>query len=335
MRSQLCPLFSLKENIFENKEHGKNVHNGGNILPFLASKIDYNVRNDAERDTFRDAVKEGHGDDAEISGDGSCIIVSSQLEICDITEYQEADDDERGGCCKGGNCCEDGCEKHGNEEEECSRDSCQPRSAACRNTRSRFHESRRCGSAENSACGGSNRVCHQSRLDLRKSAVFIEHICFRADTDERTERIEKVNEKERKNDDDEIKDADAVHINLETLTKGFAEFCEIGEFKRRIEGIEACCRIGNINTNELAEHTESPSRKNTNQNRAFDIFHVKNRGEERTDDCKEGADTNGIEIFREINDGNESRTVNGEFCILQADKGDEKPDADGNGIFEL
>ena len=66
--------FLSKENILQNEEDAENVHNGGDFFPLLASEVDNDVGNNAERDTFRNAVEEGHCDDAEVSGNCCCII---------------------------------------------------------------------------------------------------------------------------------------------------------------------------------------------------------------------------------------------------------------------
>ena len=327
--------FILKEDILEDKEHCKDVHDGRDIFPLLASKIENDVRDHAERDAFRDAVEEGHGDDAEISGDRGRVVILRHFDVGNVAEHQKADDDERGSRCKRGDCREDGGEEHGDEEEDRGNDRGKTGSAACRNAGSRLYESGGRGGTENRACGGRNCVCHQSGLDLGKSAVFIEHICFRADTDERAEGIEKVNEKEGEDHDDEIEDTNAVHINVKALADRFAELREIRKLKGRVEGIEACRRIGNVDARKLAEHTETPRCKDTDQDRALDVFHVEDRREKRTDNGKERADADGIEVFREINDGNERGAVYAKFCVLQADKGDEKTDTDGDRVFEL
>ena len=328
----------LKENIFEDKENRKDIHNGRDLLPFLASEVDYNIRDYAERDTFRDAVEEGHCDDAEICGNRCCVIVFGELQVCDVAEHEEANDDESGSCCKRGDRCEDGCEQGGNEEKDPCCERGKTCSAACRNAGSGFNESCGGGRTESGTCGSCNSVCHQSGLDSFQFAVLIKHICFCADTDERAERIEKVNEEEGENDNDKVEDINAVFLEnfeVEALTNGFAELCEICESESRVERIEACIGIGNVDANELAKHTEPPSNEDTDENGAFHALYIKESHEQRTDDGKERTDTDGIKFFREVYDGNERGAVNAELCILQADERDEKTDTNGNRVFQL
>lgn len=104
----------LKENIFEDKENRKDIHNRRDLLPFLASEVHNYIRDDTDGDAFRNAVKKGHTEDAKVGGDCGCIIFGVHLDICDVVEHEETDNDQSGRCCERRDGYEDGSKEHGN-----------------------------------------------------------------------------------------------------------------------------------------------------------------------------------------------------------------------------
>ena len=63
------------------KENGQHIHEDADLFFFCLSndKIDQSPGDYADGDAFRDAISQGHCDDAQESGDGVCHILKINL----------------------------------------------------------------------------------------------------------------------------------------------------------------------------------------------------------------------------------------------------------------
>ena len=103
----------LQEDIFQNKQRGEHIHHGVDFFSPTASQIQHHVRDHAEGDPFRNAVKQGHGQNAKIRGDRRRIVFACELDLGNRAEHQESHNNQCGRRHKGRNRDKDRCEQHG------------------------------------------------------------------------------------------------------------------------------------------------------------------------------------------------------------------------------
>ena len=189
----------LQEDVLHDEDDGQAVHEEGNLFPFACEQVDDDIRDDAERDAFGDAVAEGHRDDGDVCRDGFAEVV--EVDAGDGRQHEEADDDQ--GRCRGKR--RDGHEERrqeeGQGEENSDADSRQARAAAFADAGGAFDEGRRRTGAEDSADRRGDGVGQEGAFDVRQAAPFIEHVGFGRDADERAQGIEDVDEEEGEHDD--------------------------------------------------------------------------------------------------------------------------------------
>ena len=109
----------------------------------------------------------------------------------------------RGG--KGGNCQEEGGKEQGEGKENGYGDGGKTGPSAFRNASRTFYEGGRGGNAEARADGGGDSVSHESAFDAGQLPFLIKHVCFGRNADQGAEGIKNIHEKEREEDDEEIR----------------------------------------------------------------------------------------------------------------------------------
>ena len=124
--------------------------------------------------------------------------------------------------------------------------------------------------------------------------------------------------------DNKINDMDICACQIEALSEGQADGCDIKIRPGRNQGIEPVFNINLVNTGQLAQNAQNPCDKNTDQDGAFDLFDIQDGNEQQTNDSQQRTNAHGAEIFREIHDGNQGCTVYNQLGILQTDKGDKQ-----------
>ena len=77
--------------------------------------------------------------------------------------------------------------------------------SAFRNASRAFYEGGRGGNAEARADGGGDSVSHESAFDAGQLPFLIKHVCFGRNADQGAEGIKNIHEKEREEDDEEIR----------------------------------------------------------------------------------------------------------------------------------
>lgn len=280
----------LQEHVLEDEESRKHVHDGRNVVPLAAEEVDEDIGDNTKGNTFGDAVEQRHGKDAEVSGNGGSEVVFRHFELCHVVEHEEAHDDKRRSRGKGRDSCKQRGEQRGNEEEEGCGHSRKAGSAAGGYTSRGFHKGGHRGGAEHSTGGGGEGVSQKGGTDLRQAALFVKHLSLGADTDEGSQRVEKVDKEEGENDHGEVEHIYAAHREVETLTKGEAELGEVSQAQRGQEGEKASRRVRDIDTRELAEDTQHPRKQDTEQDGAADILDIQHGGDEGAYQREQSAD---------------------------------------------
>jgi len=199
----LYEILRSEEDIFPDEEDGQNIHQGTDLFPVSCEGIHDSVSDDAKRDAFGDAVCEGHGKDGDICGNGFGGV--AEVDARDGGEHEEAHDDEGGRGGKGGNCQEEGGKEQGEGKENGYGDGSKAGPSAFRNACRTFYEGGRGGNAEARADGGGDSVSHESAFDAGQLPFLIKHVCFGRNTDQGAEGIKNIHEKEREEDDEEIR----------------------------------------------------------------------------------------------------------------------------------
>lgn len=95
---RLFLLGVLQEEVFKNKQHGQYIHQLADLFPFAAQYVQHYIGNGPEGNAFGNAVRKGHGNDGNISGNRFAKV--SHIDIDHGREHQEANDDQRRGCGK-------------------------------------------------------------------------------------------------------------------------------------------------------------------------------------------------------------------------------------------
>ena len=97
----------LQENIFQDKQHCKYIHQSADLLFFCLTcdQVDGYVCDNSHGDTFGNAVEERHCDDTYITWD--CLGHIAEINADNIAEHVQTDDHQSRSCGKGRDCQED------------------------------------------------------------------------------------------------------------------------------------------------------------------------------------------------------------------------------------
>ena len=84
---------ALYKYIFQYKKYGKYIHKRRDLLCLTGNQIQYNIRDDAQSDTFRNAVHKRHGDQGDKGRNR--IGRAVKIDLNDGRDHQETNDDQR------------------------------------------------------------------------------------------------------------------------------------------------------------------------------------------------------------------------------------------------
>ena len=168
--------------------------------------------------------------------------------------------------------------------------------------------------------------------------VFIQQICLGGAADDGSQRIEDIDEQEREDNDDEVKEVRGDETEVELQERG-CHGSRHGYDRGRKQRIEACVRIRNVETGELADDAQDPGDQDTEQHVALDALDQHIRGNERADQSQNDSDTfigecSGSDRTAEREQTDQGGAADDDMRVLHADEGDEETDADGNGDFQ-
>ena len=242
----------------------------------IAAKVDNHVGKDTEPDTRRNRIAKGHHSDRQ---EGRYKILNAiNFYVLNAFEHQATNPNKSCVCSRAGNGSEYGQKEDRKEEQDSGNQSGKTRFAACGDTRARFYERSNGGSTKQCACGGSRRVRNHNSFIVYGNAVFGHKPSCRAATYASTHGVEHINHTERNNNHNERHNRRALG-EYETFGKRRKERAAFG----RVEGEEVSeifpeCPglsrpLGNADTGDKPEQR---SRRDTDNNRAFDIEMGKN-----------------------------------------------------------
>ena len=265
-----------------------------------------NVGNDTPCDALRDGVEQGHCQDAQVSGNCGQEVIIIELDLGNGAEHQEANQDQGRRGSKGRNGNEDGGQQRGQQEQDACGQGGQAGTAAVSDTGCGLDEGGDGGSAQNRTTGGADSVSHQNGLDAGQAAFFIQQVCLGGNADDGTQGIKDIHEQERKYHNDEVDNADGGPVNLEALTQGVAQSAEIGHAQGGVQAVVTKLKVGDIQADSLAEHTQNPGAQDTDEDGTSDLLNVEHSGQHQADDCQQCADAGGAEIGGKVGQFNQS-----------------------------
>ena len=324
----------LQEDVLQYEQDGQNIHQRRNLLALTGNQVQDHIGNDTQANTLRNAVEQGHCQNGQVSRDGLSQLVVIELQLGDAAEHQEADHDQRRRGCEGRNGGEDGGEEHSDQEQQAGDHSSQTGTAAHSSTGSGLDKGGNGGSTQNSTGSGTDGVSQQSGLNTGQTTIVIQHVSLGGNANQSAQSIENVNEQESEDHNDELQRLDNAEVNIKALTESLAQLGEVGDREGGIQAVVAQLGIGDIYANQLAEHTQDPSSHDTDEDGALDLLDMQDSGDQQTNDAENGADAGAVEVLGEVDQLNQSRTVNTQTGILQADESDEQTDTDGNTALQ-
>ena len=106
----------LQENIFQDKQHCKYIHQSADFLffGFACDQVNGYVCDNSHGDTFGNAVEERHCDDTYITWDRFGHV--AEVNADDVAEHVQTNDDQCRSCGKGRDCQEDRGQEQGQTE---------------------------------------------------------------------------------------------------------------------------------------------------------------------------------------------------------------------------
>ena len=325
---------SLQEDVLQNKQNGQNIHQRRNLLALTANDMQNNIGDDTPCDALRDGVEQRHCQDTQVGGNSGQQVVIIELDFGDGAEHQEANQDQGRSGGKGRNGNEDGSQQRGQQEQDACGQGGQAGTAAVSDTGCGLDEGGDGGSAQNRTTGGADSVSHQNGLDAGQAAFFIQQVCLGGNADDGAQGIKDIHEQECKDHNNKVNDADGGPVNIEALTQGVAQRAEIGHAQGGIQAVITQFKIGNIQTDSLAEHTQNPGSQYADEDGTSDLLDVQHSGQHQANDCQQCADAGGTEVGGKVSQLNESRAAHADACVLQTDEGDKQADTNGNSTFQ-
>ena len=246
------------------------------------------IRDDTQGDTLGDGVQERHREDRDVCRDRLEQVIP--LYLYNLLDHQESDDDQ----CRSGREARDRQEDRGEEqreqEEETRNDRGETGTATLCDTGAGLNEGRDGGRTEAGTYHGTDGVCEQCALDLRKLAILIEHVCLGSAADQGSECIEDIDEQECEQYREEVKRmlCDDGEIKLE---QGRCDRCRHGNDTGRDQAVEAGIRIRYVDACQLAEDTEDPGHEDTDEDVTLHTLDNEIAGDDDTDQCQQYGDT--------------------------------------------
>ncbi len=344
--------FELHQCVLGNKDDCQDIHDPVNALEVARERVDERIGNHAGHDAVRNRVAERHINDREERWDRLARV--GPVDLGARGEHHVADDDQRRGRCEAGDCEEDRREEDREGEERRARHGREARAAARHHARGGLDVGRRRGRAEQRADRGRDRVRAQRARDARELAVLVEEAALHRDADQRPERVEEVDEEEREHDDEEVERLDerparagdrAMHLvrpglrgeeRADRLVELPEVLHETVERDVRIEREVAVRRIRHVDAHRLEEHAEHPRRENAEEDRALQVVHEQEGGDERAGAREDRADAVRRERDLRVVDHRDERrlVVDDDAGGLHRDEADEEADAGRDRALE-
>jgi len=324
-----------QEDILEDKQHRQDVHQRRDLLGLAGQHIQHHIGDDAQADALGDRIEQRHGDDRNVSRDRLAQVVIVKANLCDGTDHQEADHDQRRRGGKGWNGGEQRRKQGAQQEEKCCDQRRQTGTTAGTDAGGRFHKGGYRGGAKHRTNCGANGIRHKGGLDAGQTAFLVQHIGLGCHADQGAQGVEQVNEQEGKNDYNEVQDLDGGKVHAEALAEGLAQ---LGEIRRHDlagdQGVEARLGRGGVDTCQLAYDADQPGGNDAQEDRAAHIPDVQRGGDQRSNQSQQGADAVGGEVLGEAGDGDQRGRIHRQTGILEADEGDEQANAHGHAPLE-
>ena len=106
--------------------------------------------------------------------------------------------------------------------------------------------------------------------------------------------------------------------------------------KGGVQGIKTSFRIDYVQAGCLADHSKNPGDQNAEQDRAFHLFNIHDRGDEQSQHCQDRADAFLVQMFSEADHSQKGGGISGhQMRALKADKRDKQADTSADRMFQV
>ena len=294
------------------------------------------IEDNAKSDSLGDRIGERHRSDSD-ERRNRFRIVREPVDILDLLHHQETDHDQRRRGGEGRNREEKRREEQRQQEQPRRHHGRKTRLSSLGDTRRRFHKRRDRRSAEQRARRRADSVGEQYVPYAGQTAFLVQEIRFRRAADDRSQRVEHVDEQKRQQDRQEIDVQDRAEVKLH---ESRSQRRRHGDDRRREQAEKTFRRIGYIESHKLASHPHHPGSEDAPKNATLDFFRHQDRRRQKPDQRQDYRDSLRAERpvcqrLAERIELHERRAVHDDMRVLETDEADEKPDTDGNRCLEL
>ena len=307
---EIC-LHLLNKDILQYKQYGQDKHRGGDPLELTACHVDGHIEYHTREDTVGNGVGQGHHDDADEGGDGLGEV--DEINLGDGLDHEQAHKDEHGSRSGRGNGEEQRREEQGDRKAAGYHQCGEARATALSHASSALHIGRRGRGAEHRAYGGGNGIGQEGLLQARDAArLLVHHISLGAYANERTHRVEKVDEEEGEHHHEHVERPDVFPLKL----------AEDGgdRLGRRDEALE----LGDAHRD-----TDKRGGEDTDKHGATHIPYIEHARDDEADDGQQGRALGNLAQHHEG-----GIAIDDDACILHTDEGDEQADTCTDGIAQ-